>query len=313
MFRIVRDLHMLERAERAIDEAITTQGEEADFRQDEDVGRLRRWLFWDSRGPHPMHGISGRATGGPSTSWSGNVDDPLEPSVVVRRLESSAKGCEALIEVWRLLKGRVENGCLWQSQDRLKAVRMLGKQPVDAAEDQRVRLIYSASFALSPRGKRDPYDDLKADTGTIDLENFVKRIQSRWPQELFTNDFEKAKAMLLDLVERNVERLEAKLEVHTDREGEYLLRRAARQGFDDSPRGERLRRYEMACDRRFYRSLAAFWKHRREMERRRRETTAIRRNTTWCGRRNGAARVHGALRKQKRDDRSQFGSGCAGS
>ena len=103
--------------------------------------------------------------------------------------------------------------------------------------------------------------------GTIDLENFVKRIQSRWPQELFTNDFEKAKAMLLDLVERNVERLEAKLEVHTDREGEYLLRRAARQGFDDSPRGERLRRYEMACDRRFYRSLAAFWKHRREMER----------------------------------------------
>ena len=95
----------------------------------------------------------------------------------------------------------------------------------------------------------------------------MKRIQSRWPQELFTNDIEKAKAMLLDLVERNVERLEAKLEVHTDREGEYLLRRAARQGFDDSPRGERLRRYEMACDRRFYRSLAAFWKHRREMER----------------------------------------------
>ena len=164
---------------------------------------------------------------------------------------------------------------------------MLGKQPVDAVEDQRVRLIYSASFAMSPRGKRDPYDDLKADMGTIDLENFVKRIQSRWPQELFTNDFEKAKAMLLDLVERNVERLEAKLEVHTDREGEYLLRRAARQGFDDSPRGERLRRYEMACDRRFYRSLAAFWKHRREMERRRRETTAIRRNTTWCARRNG--------------------------
>ena len=287
VFRIVRDLHMLERAERAIDEAITTQGEEADFRQDEDVGRLRRWLFWDSRGPHPMHGISGRATGGPSTSWSGNVDDPLEPSVVVRRLESTGKGCEALIEVWKMLRGRLENDCIWQSQDRLKAVRMLGKQPVDAAEDQRVRLIYSASFALSPRGKRDPYDDLKADMGTIDLENFVKRIQSRWPQELFTNDFEKAKAMLLDLVERNVERLEAKLEVHTDREGEYLLRRAARQGFDDSPRGERLRRYEMACDRRFYRSLAAFWKHRREMERRRRETTAIRRNTTWCGRRNG--------------------------
>jgi len=267
VFRIVRDQHMLERAERAIDEAITTEGEQADFRQDEDVGRLRRWLFWDSRGPHPMHGISGRATGGPSTSWSGNVDDPLEPSVVVRRLEMTAKGCEALVDVWKLLRDRLENDRIWQSQDRLKAVRMLGKQPVDAAEDQRVRLVYSASFALKPLGKRDPYEDLKSDMGTIDYDNFVKRIQSRWPQELFTNDTEKAKGMLLDLIDRNVERLEAKLEVHTDRAGEYLLRSAARQGFDDSPRGERLRRYEMACDRRFYRSLAAFWKHRREMER----------------------------------------------
>ena len=267
VFRIVRDLHMLERAERAIDEAITTAGEEADFRQDDDVGRLRRWLFWDSRGPHPMHGISGLATGGPSTSWSGNVDDPLEPSVVVRRLESTGKGCEALIEVWKMLRGRLENDRVWQSQDRLKAVRMLGKQPVDAAEDQRVRLIYAASFALKPLGKRDAYEDLKSDMGTLDYEIFLKRIQARWPRELDTNDTEKANAMLLDLIDRNVERLEAKLEVHTDRAGEYLLRRAARQGFDDSRRGELLRRYEMACDRRFYRSLAAFWKHRREMER----------------------------------------------
>jgi hypothetical protein len=59
VFRIVRDQHMIERVERAIDEAIATQGEEADDRQDEDVGKLKRWLFWDSRGPHPMHGLSG--------------------------------------------------------------------------------------------------------------------------------------------------------------------------------------------------------------------------------------------------------------
>ena len=53
-----------------------------------------------------------------------------------------------------------------------------------------------------------------ADMGTIDLENFVKRIQSRWPQELFTNDTEKAKAMLLDLIERVVERLEGIRDAH---------------------------------------------------------------------------------------------------
>ena len=42
---------------------------------------------------------------------------------------------------------------------------------------------------------------------------------------------------------------------------------AGRLAFDQSPDGERLRRFELACQRRAHRCLDAFWKHRREMER----------------------------------------------
>ena len=66
----------------------------------------------------------------------------------------------------------------WQPQDRFAAVRMLGKHPVDAALDRRRQAqIYSTTFALNPLGKKNPYEDLKSDMATIDLENFVKRIR----------------------------------------------------------------------------------------------------------------------------------------
>ena len=56
---------------------------------------------------------------------------------------------------------------------------------------------------------------------------------------------------------------------------------------DTTTEGERLQRFEMQCHRRFYKCLDTFWKHRREMERAGGERTKIRRNTTWCGQRNG--------------------------
>ena len=214
-----------------------------------------------------MYALSPMAHGGPPTSFSGQVDDPNHPHLLVKDLEASAKGCQALLDEWTVLRGRLENKLPWQPQDRFVAVRMLGKHPVDAALDQRVRLIYSATFALNPLGKKDPYEDLKSDMVTIDYDNFVKRIQSRWPQELFTNDFEKAKAMLLDLIARVVERLEGIRDAHLAHAEEVAAKTARRLAIDTTTEGERLARYEMQCHRRFYKCLDAFWKHRREMER----------------------------------------------
>ena len=257
----------LQRVESAQDERVAAGIGDAGTREEVAVFKKMERLFWNPRGPRPMYALSPLAHGGPPTSFSGQVDDPNHPHLLVKDLEASAKGCQALLDEWAVLRGRAENNLPWQPQDRFAAVRMLGKHPVDAALDQRVRLIYSTTFALKPLGKKHPYEDLKSDMGTVDLENFVKRIQSRWPQELFTNDFEKAKAMLLDLIARVVERLEAIRDTHLAHAEEVAAKTARRLAIDTTTEGERLARYEMQCHRRFYKCLDAFWKHRREMER----------------------------------------------
>ena len=146
-----------------------------------------------------MYGITSAACGGPRTSWSGKTDDPDEPSLLLKRLDASAKGCQWQIDQWRALGERIENEMGWQSHDRLKAIRLLGKQPVDVAEDKRIIQIFVGSYALNPIG-RNAYDDLQADMGTLTMKRFLRRVRSRWPLVLDASDADTAKATLLDLV-----------------------------------------------------------------------------------------------------------------
>ena len=83
-------------------------------------------LFWgpSARGPISAYALWPLAHGGPPTSWSGQVDDPNQPYLLVKDLEASAKGCQALLDEWTILRSRVEDNVPWQPPDRLKAIRM---------------------------------------------------------------------------------------------------------------------------------------------------------------------------------------------
>ena len=172
-----------------------------------------------------------------------------------------------MIDVWREIADRVENNFEVQSHDRLRLIRMLGKQPVDAALDQRVWVIYVASFGLHPAGKNHAFEDFKSDMGTMELEAFLPRVRSRWGLPLDASNTAGCKAALQDLIARNIERLEAKREAHLEHADESQASTAARLAYEESPQGERLGRYELACERRTHRCRDAFWKHRREMGR----------------------------------------------
>ena len=254
------------RAERAQGERIYTQNAQAPDHEDASVEKDLRRLYWDRQGHLCTYALSNVADGVVQTSWSPEIDDPNEPSVVLRRLESSAKGCQSLIGQWQALADRVKKGLEWQPQDRLKSCRLMGRQPLDILEDDRVLLVYVASYALGgPNGRDNAYDDLKCELGTVDHKKFLERIRSRSPMPpLSATDTPGAHRALLDLVARNVERLEAKLEVHLERADEYAELASDRLGYEESPEAERLRRHEMACHRRMYRCLDAFWKYRRE-------------------------------------------------
>jgi hypothetical protein len=72
---------------------------------------------------------------------------------------------------------------------------------------------------------------------------------------------------LLDLISRSVERLEAKREAHLEHQDDNKARRAALLAHDESPQGERLARFELACQRRTQRCQAEIWKYRKKKER----------------------------------------------
>jgi hypothetical protein len=257
------------RSERALFRFLKADIEQAAGREEESVASDIRGLFSDARGHHGLYAISTGACGGPTTSYpTGDTTkkDPNEPSILVNRLESSEKGCLALTSYWKILRTRLEDGLEWQAHDRLKAIRMLSRQPLDVLEDQQVLLIYIGSFALHPTGRTDPLEDLKCEMSTPEVEPFLKRVRTRWPLILDASDTAKAKQTLFDLVDRNIERIEAKVEEFRRLAAEGLESWAGRPASDGSIEADRLKRYELASDRRAKRCLEAFWKLRREME-----------------------------------------------
>ena len=104
------------------DERVAAGIGDAGIREDE-LPSARKWrrLFWDPRGPHPMHGIcgpwptAGRRLRGPGKSMTRN-----QPYLLVKDLEASAQGCQALLDEWAILRSRVENDLPWQPHDRLE-------------------------------------------------------------------------------------------------------------------------------------------------------------------------------------------------
>ena len=276
----------LQRVESAQDERVAAGIGDAGTREDVAVFKKMERLFWDPRGPLPRTPCGPWPMAGRRLRFPGKSMTLIIPTCWSRTWRPLRKGAR-LFWTNGQFYGAGRKRLPWQPQDRFAAVRMLGKHPVDAALDRRVRLIYITTFALNPLGKKDPYEDLKSDMVTIDFDNFVNRIQSRWPQELFTNDFEKAKAMLLDLIARVVERLEGIRDAHL--RTRKRSRRRPRSAWRSIPRRRASGWHATRCS-----ATGGFinaWTHSGSTEGkwsgRRKERTKIRRNTTWCGQRNG--------------------------
>ena len=77
--------------------------------------------------------------------------------------------------------------------------------------------------------------------------------------------YPRAREALLDLVGREIERLETKREVHLQYADERKASSDACLAWDESQTGQQLARFELATCRRAERSFQAFFKFRREM------------------------------------------------
>ena len=239
----------LERLERAEDEQYTSRHEKVEEDELDSVDELGSSLFLDRCGPTALYGTTRGSSKKVRTSWDPKDAERNRPDQIVRKLLSSAAGCEFLLEKWAELRSHLEReGGFLVGADRLAAIRMLGRQPIEALGDRRVAEIFTASHALDRDG--EPFDDLLSDMGTDEHAHFVKKIRRRYTDLVGHDQPEKARQVLIELVDQNVGLIEAQLEIICEEMCKTGAQRTIdRLGFDDSRRGLLIDQAQMRCRR----------------------------------------------------------------
>ncbi|MHB1561796.1 MAG: hypothetical protein ACYC61_30470, partial [Isosphaeraceae bacterium] len=266
--RAVNVSWQLDRADRAWAARMTldileSRSARADAQADE-VIRLGRRLFWDPRGPLCLYPFYTPMLGDPvRVSWSPEVVDSNDPARLMEGLEATAMGCAWLLDRWNELGALLEDGLLWQPSDRFKAVRLLGRQPFDAPDDDRVMAIYLACHDMDPASEK-PFADIHIELGPGERIRFDERIEARSGRLAAPAGPDAAREWLLALVAEQVDRLEALIESQLEREEAAS---EARQGFQDTEAGEKLRRYQLANNRTLLRILEILRRRQREADR----------------------------------------------
>ena len=120
-----------------------------------------------------------------------------------------------MLDTWDGLRSRLEPGKFWQAPDRFQAIRLLGHQPIDARFDDACAAIFYASAKLE-RGKPEPFSELRSDLDADQLTELRKEVAKRCPELAALEDRTECRQILLDIVDRNVERLEEILKTHEE-------------------------------------------------------------------------------------------------
>ena len=246
--QIARASWQLDRVEQAHVDRLTanilkaTSGENRAV--ENDVLILGARLFQDLTKPH---GFS-----------PGIVGDPNNPAVLVLHLESTGPGCRWLLDRWAELRMLLEQEQPWQSPDKLRAIRLLGRYPIDALDDSQVANVFVACHTIDSSGG-ELFHEIGNELRPEELTIARQRLAGRPLEWLRPHDRTEARQALFQIVERAVGRLETKAEAHRQLAERDAASAPDRLAFDDSRKGELLRNYEASCSRALYRTIDALF------------------------------------------------------
>jgi hypothetical protein len=241
---------------------------EADARREtQEALALGNRLFFDRRGPIELYPSGGNFSNKEQrTSSSGTAEEPDDPAKIVLELEATVAGCRWLLDAWSQLRDVLESGLGWQSHEKIKTVRLLGKQPLDSLSDRDVALVFLASHAIEPEYSY-AFQELRCEIEE-DLFKRNKARLDRWSRRgIAPADAKAARLALLALVEKATERLRVLEAERMQVAGKMRKLRAKILSFDQSKTGEQLRRHLGSCNRLMLRNLDAVEKlHRNEAQ-----------------------------------------------
>ena len=285
---------------------------EREDRVKQEVADLTRRLFRISSGRTNAVANVGSVRGLARDPWPGAFDDAEHPALLVGQLESTRAGCRWLRERWNELGTILEEGRTWLGSDRFKAIRLLRIHPIDILDAPELTALLQACQVLDPRAG-DLVDGM--------LEGLVPADSARSFERLFEGrtdrpappDQAAARQQLLEVVRREIAKLEARIERHQKQDEVEASLLQDRLAFDGSPDGEMLRRYEITCSELLFRILDDLSKGRVEKRSRSAASSAEHRavSPTWFKQLADAIDSPAAIdRLDETDIRGAFDQAC---
>ena len=242
---------------------ILTKSPAQAVREVKDAVVLGNRLFFDRRGPIELYPSGPYENKQLRTSSSGDAVDPDNPATLVLDLEGTLGGCQWLLSAWKSLRDVLEAGLGWQSHQKIKAIRLLGKQPISALDDHTVALVFLASHAIEPEYSY-AFQELRSEIHE-DRFNRIKSRLDRWSQRgIAPADATEARAMLLRIVDEVTARLRVLESLHQKVADRLSVLQNDILSFDESKTGEQVRRHMGNCNRLLLRNVDAVRKGRRD-------------------------------------------------
>ncbi|MGO9918753.1 MAG: hypothetical protein ACLQIB_29150 [Isosphaeraceae bacterium] len=189
---------------------------------------------------------------------------PDLPARLVNELESTSAGCRWLLDRWNDLKTRNQPFNNWQASDKFKAIRLLGKQPLDVLHDTTGDLmaVFLGSYAVYPQNK-SPFSELRCELGDDQFPAVRRQLEVMDIERRLPVGETAGRQLLDDLIARRTRRLEQLALKHKARAEAEAAESTRRLAFDPGAAADKVRRYEDASIRRMTRACEDLAKLRR--------------------------------------------------
>ena len=142
----------------------------------------------------------------------------------------------------------ITSGLGFSSDQKLAAIRLLGKQPINALSTPKVAQVFLACHAIEPCYE-DPFQEIRSDMPAEHFELYKIRLGMRNFAAITPADADAARAVLLGIVERATERLRTLETEHRKVAEKNKARQPDIKAHDDSKGGEQIRRLKASSCR----------------------------------------------------------------
>jgi hypothetical protein len=220
-------------------------------------------LLFDRRGPIELYPSRDYDKQQERTSWIDDPNDPDHPKQLVLAMEATLSGCAWLASSWRELRDILDLGSGLQSYEKFKMIRLMGRQPINAASVPDFARVFLACHVLEPQFSH-AFQELRSEIHEDRFKGHKGKLD-RWNKVgIIPADPTAARDVLLAIIDKAIERLRM-LEAEHRAFAEQLDRPengGVSHNDDDKPRGQLDRHLEI-CDRSIHRNLQGIGKLRR--------------------------------------------------